>query len=35
MSKRSMLSRGQWLAYFLLLCILVGAVSLSAYIVNH
>jgi len=35
MTKRSMLSPGQWAAYFILLCILVGAVLLSAYFVNH
>lgn len=35
MSRRSMLSPGQWAAYFVLLCILVGAVSLSAYFVNR
>ena len=35
MTKRAMLSPGQWAAYFLLLFILVGAVSLSAYFVTH
>jgi hypothetical protein len=35
MSKREMLSRGQWIAYFVLFGVLVGAVSLSAWVVNH